>query len=133
MALLPGKGGLLNGSFGGVYAAMAVHMLNALVGSIEAPGGVMVQRYPHTRPWPELPEDPVAEAGCQARRIDGAESLFPLARHAYQAVADRIKSGNPLEMLLIHDANPVYEVPGGGRFREALALASDLLESGDRL
>lgn len=119
VAVLPGKGGLLNGTVGGVYAAMAVHCLNALVGSIERPGGVLRQRYPAARQWPELPADPVARRGCQAERVDGAGSHFPLGRHAYQAVADRVLEGYPLELLFLYDANPVFEVPGGERFVEA--------------
>lgn len=119
VAILPGKGGLLNGTIGGVYAAMAVHILNALVGSIDAPGGVMTQRYfPYTE-WPALPADPVAEQGRAAERVDGAGTQFPLAWHAYQAVADRVLAGYPLEALFLYDANPVYEVPGGARFVEA--------------
>jgi predicted molibdopterin-dependent oxidoreductase YjgC len=51
VAILPGKGGLLNGSVNGLYAAMAVHMLNALVGSIEKPGGALVQRYMPVPEW----------------------------------------------------------------------------------
>lgn len=119
VAILPGKGGLLNGTMGGVYAAMAIHNLNALTGSIDTPGGVFVQRYPQCNPWPELPEDPVAAVGLTAERVDGAGSLFPLARHAYQAVAGRILSGYPVEVLFLYDANPVYEAPGGGHFQEA--------------
>ncbi len=119
VAILPGKGGLLNGSFGGVYTAMAVHMLNALVGSIEKPGGVMTQRYPFTPAWPALPPDPVAEAGRNAPRFDGAGSVHALARHAYQAVADQILQGSPVEALFLYDANPVYEAPGGQRFVQA--------------
>ena len=119
VAILPGKGGLLNGSINGLYAAMAIHMLNALVGSIEAPGGVLTQRYMPFPEWPPLPDDPVAVQGCQAERVDGAGSEFPLARHAYQAVADRVLDGYPLDVLLLYDANPVYEAPGGQRFLEA--------------
>jgi anaerobic selenocysteine-containing dehydrogenase len=119
VAVLPGKGGLLNGTLGGVYAAMAVHSLNALVGSVEKPGGVMTQRYPAVADWHELPADPIAEKGQRAERVDGAGSVFPLARHAYQAVADRVLAGHPLEALLLYDANPVYEAPGGARFIEA--------------
>jgi anaerobic selenocysteine-containing dehydrogenase len=119
VAILPGKGGLLNGTIGGLYAAMAVHMLNALVGSIDAPGGVMTQRYAAPRDWPEMPDDAVAEKGCASERVDGAGTLFPLARDAYQAVADRVLDGYPLEALFLYDANPVYEVPGGARFIEA--------------
>jgi menaquinone reductase, molybdopterin-binding-like subunit len=119
VAILPGKGGLLNGSLGGVYTAMAVHSLNALVGSIDVPGGVLTQRYPPAREWPALAADPVAERGCAAERVDGAGTLFPVARHAYQAVADRILDGYPVEALFLYDANPVYETPGGARFVEA--------------
>ncbi len=123
IAILPGKGGLLNGSINGLYAAMAIHMLNALVGSIEQPGGVLTQRYLPYTPWPELPADPVAEAGRAAERVDGAGTRFPLARHAYQAVADHILEGYPypVEILFLYDANPVYEVPGGDRFIQAFS------------
>ncbi len=119
VAILPGKGGLLNGSFGGVYAAMAVHILNALVGSIDRPGGVMTQRYIPTPAWPDLPVDSVAERGRAAERVDGAGSKFPLARHSYQSVADRVIAGQALEALFLYDANPVFEAPGGNRFVDA--------------
>ncbi|MBI4760241.1 MAG: molybdopterin-containing oxidoreductase family protein [Chloroflexota bacterium] len=119
VAILPGKGGLLNGSIEGVYAAMAVHMLNALVGSIETKGGVLTQQYFPLPDYPALPSDAVAKKGLAAERVDGAGTLFPLARHAYQAVADRVLEGYPLEVLFLYDANPVYEVPGGAKFVEA--------------
>lgn len=119
LAILPGKGGLLNGGFGGVYAAMAVHILNALVGSIEAPGGVMTQRYMPCVEYPKLPNDSVAGKGLKTERLDGAGSKFPLGRNAYQAVADQILEGAPVEALFLYDANPVFETPGGKRFAEA--------------
>ncbi|GAB4501681.1 MAG: molybdopterin-dependent oxidoreductase [Anaerolineales bacterium] len=119
IALLPGKGGLLNGGFGGVYAAMAVHILNALVGSIEKPGGVMTQRYMPCAEYPQLPADSVAAKGLQTERIDGAGSKFPLGRNSYQSVADAILGGAKVEALFLYDANPAFETPGGKRFAEA--------------
>jgi len=119
VAILPGKGGLLNGGVNGLYTAMAIHALNALVGSIERPGGVLTQRYFPCADWPELAPDSVAEKGRAAERVDGAGTRFPLARHAYQAVADRVLEGYPIELLLLYDANPVYGVPGGARFVDA--------------
>ena len=68
IAMLPGKGGLLNGGFSGVYTAMAVHMLNALVGSIEKAGGVMTQRYMPCVDYPKLPSDSVSSKGIEDRR-----------------------------------------------------------------
>ncbi len=138
VAVLPAKGGLLNGTLGGIYTAMAVQCLNALVGAIEAPGGVMTQRYPQLAEWPSLPADAVAERGRQAERVDGAGSLYPLAEAAYQAVADRVLGGYPLEVLFLSDANPIYEAPGGQRFASAfdqiplvVALTSFLDESAE--
>jgi menaquinone reductase, molybdopterin-binding-like subunit len=119
VAILPGKGGLLTGGFAGVSAAMAINCLNALVGSLEKTGGVLTQRYMPCSEWPELPEDPIAEDGRSTERVDGVGSRIPVGRHAYQAVADRVLDGYPLEMLLLYDANPVYETPGGEKFIEA--------------
>jgi anaerobic selenocysteine-containing dehydrogenase len=120
LAMVPAKGGLLNGSANGLYTAMAIHALNALVGSLEIPGGVLVQRYPACTDWPQLPPDPVAAVGRQAERVDGAGSVYPLARHAYQAVANRILEGYPVDVLFLYDANPMYECPNGDlRWAEA--------------
>jgi len=119
IAMIPGKGGLLNGSINGLYAAMAVHILNALIGNLDRPGGVLTQRYFPCADWPPLPADPIAEQGRTAERLDGAGTRFPLGRHAYQAVAERIQEGYPVEALFLYDANPVYETPGGQKFTEA--------------
>jgi anaerobic selenocysteine-containing dehydrogenase len=119
VAIIPGKGGLLNGSISGVYAAMAIHMLNALVGSLDVPGGVLTQHYFDCADWPALPADDVAAAGLTTERVDGAGSLFPLARSAYQAVADRVLEGQAVEALFLYEANPIFETPGGLRFAEA--------------
>ncbi len=43
-------GGLASGN--SLYTAMAIHALNALVGSIDIPGGVLVQRFP-LADWPD--------------------------------------------------------------------------------
>ena len=118
IAILPGKGGLLNGSFNGVSTAMAINCLNALVGSVESPGGMLTQRYPKSPDWSILPTDRLAEKGRKFDRIDGAGTHFKLGRHAYQAVADHLIEGNSLDTLFLYDANPIYEVPGGSRFIE---------------
>lgn len=113
LAVIPNESGLLDGSVNSIYTVMAVHCLNALVGSLEAPGGVQVQRYPNCPGWPTLPADPEAEAGRRAERVDGAGTLFPLAHHAYQAVPDRIRAGYPVDVLFLYDADPLFECPNG--------------------
>ncbi|MFQ5460837.1 MAG: molybdopterin-dependent oxidoreductase, partial [Anaerolineae bacterium] len=57
---------------GGLYTRLAIHSLNALLGSIDTPGGVVrPPRLPLT-PWPEPPLDKVARQGLEQPRLDGA-------------------------------------------------------------
>lgn len=122
IAMLPTSRGSMN-SGNGLYTAMAVHALNALVGSIDVPGGVLTQRDLDLAEWPPLPDDPAAEAGRAQERIDGAGTArYPLALSAYQRVADRILADDPypLSALFLYKANPVFDAPQGRRFAEAL-------------
>jgi anaerobic selenocysteine-containing dehydrogenase len=122
VAVMPTEpGGLANGN--SLYTAMAVHALNALVGSIDKPGGVIVQRFPTLADWPDLAADEAARTGLAQPRLDGAGSdRFPLALSAYQNVAERILADDPypVSTLFLYNANPVYDAPNGDRFAEAL-------------
>lgn len=122
VAVLPNEMGELN-SGNSLYTAMAVHALNALVGSIDCPGGVLVQRFAPLAEWPAYQIDKVAQNGLQQPRIDGAGSpSLPLAISAYQNVADNILADRPypVQALFLLESNPVFEQPNGGRFAEAL-------------
>ncbi|GAB4545970.1 MAG: hypothetical protein Kow0063_40180 [Anaerolineae bacterium] len=122
IAVMPTEpGGLASGN--GLHTALAIHALNALVGSIDVPGGVLVQRFPELADWPEFALDATAEAGLSQERIDGAgTSTLPLAISAYQNVAERILADEPypLNALFLYNANPVFDAPNGSRFAEAL-------------
>jgi anaerobic selenocysteine-containing dehydrogenase len=123
VAILPTEPGAMT-SGNSLHAAMAIHALNALVGSIDAPGGVLVQRFPELAEWPPFTPDGVTEAGFGQPRLDGAGSVdLPLAITAYQNVADQIMAGRPypVNALFLYQANPIYDSPGGQRFAEALA------------
>lgn len=121
LAILPsGRGDLTAGN--GLYTALAIHALNALVGAIEVPGGVQVQHYPKLAPWPALPADAVAEKGLAHPRLDGAGSDYPVSFSAYQALADNLLAGRPYpaNVIFLLNTNPVHEAPQGQRFAEAL-------------
>jgi len=122
VAVLPTEPGELS-SGNALYTALAVHTLNALVGSIDAKGGVILQRFPELTEWPAFALDAIAMKGETQERIDGVGTQFPLALSAYQNVPERILAGGPypLEMLFLLNANPVYDLPNGGRTLEALA------------
>jgi len=122
VAVLPTEPGELS-SGNALYTALAVHALNALVGSIDAQGGVILQRFPELTEWPAYSLDAIATKGESQERLDGAGTQFPLALSAYQNVPKRILAGKPypLEVLFLLNANPVYDMPNGGRTLEALA------------
>jgi anaerobic selenocysteine-containing dehydrogenase len=122
VAIPPAEAGELS-SGNALYTAMAIHALNALVGSIDAPGGVMVQRFPEMLPWPEYSPDAAAQAGLAHERLDAAGTQqFPLAASIYQNVAPRILQGQPypLNLLILLNANPVYDIPNNGEMVRAL-------------
>jgi anaerobic selenocysteine-containing dehydrogenase len=138
VAIMPTEpGGLASGN--SLHTAMAIHALNALVGSIDTPGGVLVQRFPNLADWPDVTPDAAAQASLGQPRIDGAGSgELPLALSAYQNVAEQILAGQPypVNALFLYNANPVYDAPEGKHFAEALmkvpfvvSFASTLNES----
>lgn len=123
VAMMPtGRWALAAGN--GLLTAMAIHALNALVGSIETPGGVQVQRHPALAEWPAMPADAAAEKGRAMERVDGAGNAeYPLALSVYQDVSQHILSGKPypVNAVLMVRANPVFETPQGARFAQALS------------
>ncbi len=122
VAVMPNEYGELN-SGNSLYTAMAIHSLNALVGSIDCAGGVLVQRFPTAKTWPEFEIEPgLAESNIKPR-IDGAGSQrFPLAISAYQEIPHAILAEYPyaLNALFLINANPVYDFPGDGKMAQAL-------------
>lgn len=102
-----------------LQAALAVNALNALVGSIDAKGGVLTQRFPDLAPWPDAPLP--AAASLAQPRVDalGPDPFAPLAP---EALAGRLASADPypVNALFLYNANPVYESPAGGAMAEAL-------------
>ena len=116
-----GKGkGLLNGD---VHEFMAVHALNALTGSINKPGGVLVStQLPLTR-LPEAEIDDLAAESlkepCLAR--DGMK----LNKYCdqFSTLTDSILSEKEqvVDTLLVFSSNPAFTLPDGGDFYQSLA------------
>lgn len=101
---------------GDIYASMAVHSLNALVGSLEVAGGALVS--------PGLPGDEQTDLhapGSHAASILSREdSLLPW--HDLSRLPESILSEKPypVRALFLHGANPVFSMPNGGDFARAL-------------
>jgi anaerobic selenocysteine-containing dehydrogenase len=122
VAVMPNESGELN-SGNSLYTAMAIHALNALIGSIDTAGGVLVQRFPTMAEWPEYQPDESATASLSLARIDDAGAASaPLAISAYQNVFENILADHPypIQALFMLNANPVFELPDAGRTVKAL-------------
>jgi anaerobic selenocysteine-containing dehydrogenase len=120
VAVGPRRGPLLPGSLHGHLAAQT---LNALLGSIDSPGGVLVAEEAPLAPWPELPEDAIARRGRGRPRLDGAGSGgFPSLPSDPERLAEAILSGSPypVEALMILEADPVFASFAPDRFAAAL-------------
>jgi anaerobic selenocysteine-containing dehydrogenase len=107
----------------GLSTRWAIHCLNALVGSIDVPGGILVPPEIPLTPMPPLPRDSIAERGRARPRLDGAGSpAAPLAESAIHRLPEAIESGRPypLEAVFLYFANPVFSLPGSVGMRAAL-------------
>ena len=107
----------------GTYSQMAIDCLNALVGSIDSRGGLLLQRRPPFQKWPAVQKDGIAEKGLSQPRIDGAGRMpFPFAKEMPYTLPEKIEKGNPyrLDTLLLYYTNPLFSIPETEKFRSAL-------------
>jgi len=106
---------------GGLYEHMAVHALNALRGRVNQRGGVLVADKLPLSEWPEAERDSVATDGLKKPRIDRAGSPpYPFATSLIHHFSESIRSGSPIDTLLICSANPIHTVPDSRGLTEAL-------------
>jgi len=107
----------------GTYTQMAIDGLNALVGSIDGRGGLLLQRKPPFRKWPAVKRDDVAQKGLSQPRWDGAGSLpFPFAEEVPYTLPERLQKSEPypIEILFTYYTNPLFSFPEPEKFRPAL-------------
>jgi len=119
VAVGPRKGPLLPGSLFGHLAASA---LNALVGNIDAPGGVLVADHVPLAPWPALPPNAAGEVPARPR-LDGAGvGERALLGSDVEQLAEAILAGQPYgcEALLVLGADPAFASAAPGRFAAAI-------------
>jgi anaerobic selenocysteine-containing dehydrogenase len=113
--------GAMNAS-NGLYNGPAIHCLNALVGSIDVPGGTLVQRPVPLTPLPAVEPDATAKQGVAAPPLDHAKRAdYPFASSVLAALPESLLSDNPypLDTLLVYYANPLYSSPDPERWARA--------------
>jgi anaerobic selenocysteine-containing dehydrogenase len=107
----------------GTYAQMAIDCLNALAGSIDSRGGLLLQRKPPFQKWPSAQKDGIAQKGLSQPRVDGAGIIpFPFAEEMPYLLPEKIEKGEPypIDTLFLYYTNPLFSIPEPERFRSAL-------------
>ncbi len=107
----------------GSYASYAIFCLNALVGNIDVPGGVIYQESPAYQAMPETVEDAIAKEGKAKPTLDLRKTnQFPAAEVVSNQVADSILENNPypVAMAIGFNSNCNMSAPGAWRWDEAL-------------
>lgn len=99
------------GTRGDIYQQMAVHSLNALVGNMDKPGGILAVKDNPALDLPAPPADETAKKGLKMPHIalpGGSE--FPLADYALACFPGRELQGKPyaLSTLFFHNCNPRF-------------------------
>ncbi|MFW6372492.1 MAG: menaquinone reductase molybdopterin-binding-like subunit QrcB [Thermodesulfobacteriota bacterium] len=107
---------------GAVFEFQAVHALNGLVGNINRKGGVWALPKPDYIAWSDPELDEVAKKGGDSPRVDGAGTeTYPGASsltHRLPAVINDAEE-SPIQVLLVHGANPCYTLPDTPAVRAA--------------
>ncbi|MFB3884502.1 MAG: molybdopterin-dependent oxidoreductase [Thermodesulfobacteriota bacterium] len=107
----------------GSFTSYAIFCLNALVGSIDVPGGVLYQENPAYKEMPRLVEDEIARKGKGKPALDFRETdKFPAARVVTNQIPESISEGTPypVEMAIGFNSNFNMSAPGAGRWDGAL-------------
>jgi anaerobic selenocysteine-containing dehydrogenase len=106
-----------------IHTRMAIHSLNALLGSIGVRGGLVIQGELPLAQLPAVEQDDPAKHGLAQARIDGAgRGRYLLVSGAPQVLPERILSGEPypVNALVLFATNPLANHPAKEEFARAL-------------
>ena len=111
------------GHRGDIYQQMAVHALNALVGNIDKPGGILTVKNPPTLTLPAPELDQPARRGLKMTPIASVDrGQFPLATSTLLSFSERVLTGKSYAIgaLFVYSSNPLFSFPYIRSFPQAV-------------
>ena len=114
----------------GTYHQLVFAALNALKGNLKPDGLVSLAPAVPLAGLPTVRKDAAADKGSQQVRLDLAKSgLPPFRQNGLYGFLDSISTGPryPIEMLLIHEANPWYSLAENKLFRTAMGKVATVV------
>ena len=106
----------------GAAASYYIFCLNALVGSINVPGGILYQDEPDYHPLPDAAGDDIAKNGLKRAHLDGRKPEFSPEQVAANIAASNIKDGQPypVKLALGFNSNFNMTAPSSSTWDETL-------------
>jgi len=107
----------------GSHISYAIFCLNALVGNIDIPGGIIYQEKPKYKDMPPLVEDDTSRRGKSQPRLDfQGTDKFPAAEVVTNQIPESLLEGvpYPIEMAIGFNSNFNMFAPGPERWDAAL-------------
>lgn len=107
-----------NNASNAAWNAVCVHALNALVGSLDVPGGILFQEEPPYQSFVETQND-----GEHKPRIDRVADGFSFAESAPGEIAENVLKENPykIQAAFLYNVNTVFSEPQGEKWKQALS------------
>jgi thiosulfate reductase / polysulfide reductase chain A len=106
----------------GAAASYDIFRLNALVGSINVPGGILYQQDPDYRKMPAIIGDSIAKKGLEQPHLDERKPEFSTTQVAANLAAKNITDGRPyqIQMAMGFNSNFNMTAPSSRTWEEAL-------------
>ncbi len=106
----------------GTMTSYTIFCLNALVGSIDIPGGIMYQNDPVYRELPKVVEDDIARSGLSKERIDRRKQVIRNQEISTNTAIENMLTDKPypIQMAIGCNSNFNMTAPGAAKWEEAL-------------
>lgn len=106
-----------------LFDHLAVQVLNALAGNLDAPGGLLLPEEVPLAPWPDLAADPIGESGRSRPRLDGVVAgASEMLASDPEGLAGAVLAQEPYraEVLFLLGADPAFASTTPPQFVAAL-------------
>lgn len=106
-----------------IHHELAFLALNVLKGNLKSQGMISLAPSVPLGPMPQVLADEVAQQGLARKSLDQVKAQdIPLSRKSLYGFLKNLSEAPsyPIEVLMIHEANPAYSLPGNQVFQKAI-------------
>ncbi len=115
------SGGQASASTNGLYTSWAIECLNALKGNFKENSPISLAPHPPFAEIQEVQMDGIATKGLARTGLSQAAGDFCFAEYSVSNIPDAISQQNPVEILFLANANPVFNAINQAGFTKALS------------